>query len=466
MPERQLVESAASARLFDEYAIDTLFTALTNLPDPDETLQKAGIHRSQLRSLLHDDEIMAAVETRRDALVSTAWRLEPYEGKPSEFVWDQLSHHMQTIIEGCFNARLYGYSVMETVYERQPGRIAIQSISEKPLEWFQPTRAGGLLYRGPIGGHWEEVDVNAKFLLTRASPTYRNPCGQSLLSRLYWAWYFRHNAWRFWMQFLERFGEPLITGQAQDPGKFVEAVQGLGIENVIATSESGSINAHYHSSPGEFERVEQALGRRVQKLVLGQTLTSEVAGGGSYAAAKVHDMVREDKRNSDIRLVAPTIQRLVDALWFLNRFPGPPPVFIMEDGKGLEADRAERDTKLSGLGVRFTKQYFLDRYDLEEEDFDVRDPVAPVPLGARKTVKLALTQDQQDAEALADLAISEAGEPIDPELIRDAVLAARDENDLRDRLAVLLGHESAQYTLALQRALAAADVLGYLQESR
>jgi hypothetical protein len=92
--------------------------------------------------------------------------------------------------------------------------------------------------------------------------------------------------------------------------------------------------------------------------VLGQTLTSSIGkGGGSFAAAKVHNEVREDKRRADVRMISGTGQRLVDALWELNGFPGEPPEFCMQDDVGLEQERADRDAVLVDLGVRFTPEY-------------------------------------------------------------------------------------------------------------
>lgn len=87
--------------------------------------------------------------------------------------------------------------------------------------------------------------------------------------------------------------------------------------------------------------------KRIQKVILGQTLTTDIAGSGSYAAAKVQDDVREDRLRADVRLIAATVQRLVAALWALNRFPGEAPTFVMEAGEGLSVERADRDLKLA-----------------------------------------------------------------------------------------------------------------------
>ena len=82
---------------------------------------------------------------------------------------------------------------------------------------------------------------------------------------------------------------------------------------------------------------ETASIRRIQKVILGQTLTSGTDGGsGNRALGGVHNDVRIDKRNSDIQLVTPTVQAMVDALLVWNGYAPGDVVFSMSDGKGLE----------------------------------------------------------------------------------------------------------------------------------
>ena len=56
----------------------------------------------------------------------------------------------------------------------------------------------------------------------------------------------------------------------------------------------------------------------------------------------------------------------------------------------------------------------------------------------------------------------DGSEPIPPELVRAAVLAARDEADLRERLAALVPQADPRFQQALERASYAAAVLGYV----
>jgi len=472
----------ASATLFTDVALEQVVNSLARLPDPDLVLAQQGLGRQELRKLETDDEISAALETRREAVIATPWRLEPYDSEPAEWLWEVLAPHMEGLLRGAWTAIPYGYSVLEAVYAKGP-RIGLARIEEKPMEWFEPRRDGSLWYSPTDGRPALQVDATQKFFVTRRMPNYRNPYGEALLSRVYWPWFFRYNGWRFWMRFLERFADPLLLGQVIDPSAFVAAMQGLGLSAVVGVGTDETISAVTAGGAGEFDKVEMALGRRIQKLILGQTLTSEVGDKGSYAAAQVHNEVREDKRRADIRLVTGTVQHLCNALWAINQLPGLPPTFVMQDDTGLEVARAQRDAALVQAGVlTLTEQYLMDRFDFEPGDFVAgaapKPPGSPVaglaaapsqsgiqgPAGVMLATSKPqrFTQDQAAVEVLVDAALAQAASPIPAAKLRAAILAASDPDDLVERLAALYGGEdAAEFQDLMGRALYAADILGF-----
>jgi len=114
------------------------------------------------------------------------------------------------------------------------------------------------------------------------------------------------------MQFVERYGDPLITGKVNSPQDFVKAAQENGFASVLAVGPDESLGVAAPTGGDGHQRLIAELDRRIQKVILGQTLTTSVDGKGSYAAAKVHDQVRQDKRLADLRLVRRTVQQVVD----------------------------------------------------------------------------------------------------------------------------------------------------------
>ena len=122
----------------------------------------------------------------------------------------------------------------------------------------------------------------------------------------------------------------------------------------------------------DFVKAFVAMSKSIQKLILGQTLTSDVGSTGSYAAAKVHQQVQETKRNADIRMVTKAVQSLIVNLCSLNGITNVPD-FVMADDTGLELERAQRDKIHFDLGMRHTPEYFMDRYDYREGDFEMAE---------------------------------------------------------------------------------------------
>lgn len=490
------------ARLFEEEAMDSLVQLLTRLPDPDEVLRKAGVPRHRLSALLFDDEISQACETRLDALLTVPAHVYRAEGEKaadkSVELLTLLEPHLETIQSAAWQARLYGYSVMEAVYDNQrpDGLLGLKFIGEKPMEWFEPKNDGTLAYfpsDGSGGGTGIIVDQEYKFFMTRCKATYRNPYGEALLSRLYWAWYFRSNGWKFWGKFLERFGTPLLVGKSTEPAKMVQALLLAHSNAVIGIGRDDSVEAvgvPAGNSGQTFEIFEQAAIRRIQKVVLGQTLSSGTDGGsGNRALGQVHDAVRMDKRDSDVSLTQPTVQRVIDALCKINGWGKH--IIEFADSTGLAKDRSERDKNLYAVGVRFTPGYITSNYDLDTEDFTLTSGASQADGGAtpplsqsdaaanqqsaslrvagRASVsfskgKRRFTKHQQQVEDLADVVQEPELQPLDPAKVRQAVLAATSPEDLSERLFALIGDDVSQpeFQAALEQALFAADVLGYV----
>jgi hypothetical protein len=366
-PQRRFLQS--------EVAISRILTYLTSIPDPDLLLQKAGISRYQLRQLELDDEVCQAKDTRVEAVVSAPWRLEPNQTRVGKLLTSLIEPHVETLKRGVMDARFYGYSVLEIIYQKVAKGIGLDRLSIKPIQWFEPQRDGSLVFFPDDGsGGMEGIPCNPiKFLLTTCNASYENPFGEAILSRLWFPVTWRREGWGLWLQFLETFGEPIILGAVANYEEFVEAMTAQGVRSTVAwqsVTGDDKIETITASTPGEFERLENAILKRVQKLILGQTLTSDIGSHGSYAVAAIHNEVRNDKRRADLRMVQAAGQKLVNNLALINGID--PPRFVMADDAGLEMTRAQRDSVLIGVlqnsGLQLTREYFLRSYDYSEDD--------------------------------------------------------------------------------------------------
>ncbi|MDH0562197.1 phage portal protein family protein [Acinetobacter courvalinii] len=462
----------SSGSLFQQNAVSMLYS-LGKQPDIDEVLRKAGVSRHRLKILLDDDEIAQAVETRIDALLATPFRIEPSDTPEALLLMQELKEWFTEISTGAINALFFGYSVQEAVYELKPeGHIGLQWIGEKPMQWFEPKNDGRLIYRPEGTGQEMVVDQKLKFFLTRRKATYEQPYGKALLATLYWLNFFKQNGFKFWAKFLERFGTPILLGKCKnsetnDMNQALLNAHAQSVLSIDADDDVQVLTAGANGTAGtSFETFNNVLIRQIQKVILGQTLTSGTDGTGSRALGQVHENVRKDKLNADVRLVTPTIQAIVNALCTLNNW-AKHEVFLGEKTKQLNAEQAERDVKLKNAGANLTQQYFTREYGLQ--DGDVAEPqqgqpeqrfkaLPNRPFSFAASVK-NLTQEQQELDELAGPKMQLFSDAI----IKDLITNSTGIEDLRAKLFDLASDaDTTQFNELMDRALFAADVLGYI----
>lgn len=464
-------KALSNGHLYSQEAVSQFYKASKQI-DLDETLRKAGIQRHRLAILLDDDEISQAVETRIDALLATPFRFEPSDTPEAILLMKEVKEWFAEIATGSINALLFGYSVQEMVYNQDSDYTGIQWVGEKPMEWFEPKNDGRLIYRPEGTGQEYEVDQVFKFFMTRRKSTYKQPYGKALLTVVYWLDFFRKNGFKFWAKFLERFGTPILLGKCKDsdPTEMNQALLNAHAQSVIsidAEDEVGILAASSGNAGASFETFNNTIIRQIQKVILGQTLTSGTDGTGSRALGEVHENVRKDKLNADIRLVTPTFQAIVDALCALNGW-AKHEIILGEKSKQLNRDQAERDVQLKNAGAVFTTQYFIREYGLQEGDLAESLPsqtpqpqfkaIPSKPFSFASTVN-KLSAEQQELDELAE----QDFKLFSDKDMKDLILNSNSIEELQTSLfAIAKNADKSQFNEVLDRALFAADILGYV----
>ena len=193
-----------------------------------------------------------------------------------------------------------------------------------------------------------------KFILLQNRPTYQNPYGVKLFSKVYWPVTFKRNGVRWWTQFLEKFGSPFIYekfskgASSEDKDDLLSALENM-ISNSVAVGPDDSYveikgDAIRSQSGKVHESFYDAQNAEVAKAILGQTLTSDIKGYGSRAAAEVHYQVKADIAHADQRLVAEAFNKLFALVTLFNFGDSVlAPRFVFAQMENLHKDRAERD---------------------------------------------------------------------------------------------------------------------------
>jgi phage gp29-like protein len=235
-----------------------------------------------------------------------------------------------------------------------------------------------------------------KFIVHAAKAKAGLPVRGGIARAAGWAYLFKNYVLKDWMTFAEIFGQPLRLGKYSpgateaDKQALLSAVANIGTDAAAIIPESMLIEFVETRGAGGaevYERFCEYLDKQVSKAVLGQTLTTETPrdGGGSRAAAQVHDAVRRDIMESDARRLGATLTRdLVRPIVDLNLGPQRryPRIAL-----GLSADNdvklfADMVAELADRGLRVGQRAVLRRLGLPEPAAD--EPLLEPAAAARR----------------------------------------------------------------------------------
>jgi len=130
-----------------------------------------------------------------------------------------------------------------------------------------------------------------------------------------------------------------------------------------------------------YEKLVRYMDEQISEVVLGETgTTNQNTAGGSRARDEVGNEVRLETAKADADALCECLNNTL-VKWIIElNMPGAPVPQLWRDFEEDEdlAQKADRDTKLGQAGVKFKKSYFVREYNLQEDDFDLAEPSAPI----------------------------------------------------------------------------------------
>jgi len=367
------------------------FYSLANiLPDPDIVLRKQGKDVRIYKELLCDSHVFACVQSRKAGVLSLDWDINRGLDKDenAELIYNLLKKlDIQKLISDILDSTQFGFQPLEIMWKRdKSGHILPEKIVSKPPEWFCFDDDNNLKFRTKEN-YFGELLPEKKFLLAQNNPSYNNPYGERTLSRVFWSVTFKKGGLKFWVVFTEKYGMPHLIGKhprgasKEETNTLADMLEEMVQDAIAVIPDDSSVEiqeANKSSSAEIYEKLIDKMNSEISKAILGQTLTTEMGATGSYAAANTHMQVRQDIIDADKKLVESVINQLIQWIYELNFSTNEIPVFEMFAPEDVDLVLAQRDKILSDTGVKFTKEYFIKNYGLEDEDFDIREDVLPV----------------------------------------------------------------------------------------
>ena len=287
-----------------------------------------------------------------------------------------------------------GVSLQEIIWKMDDG-----SISPSSSYWVHPQFWGfdhdgiELKLKNVEGMGWRGyVDIpDQKFLIGRYKTRSGNmfSYGFTRLLAFWWSGMIFGRKWL--MQYAQIFGIPLRLGKygknmtdadqdnlevwLRDLGAAGYAMIPEGADiTIIEASKNGTDNPQYH--------LIDIADKICDILILGQTLTTDVADSGSRALGDVHAGVRQDNLKDACDWAAETINdQLVPTLIGLNFGNTDDLPFIQAKFESAEdpMQMAQRDQILSSMGMRLPEDQMYERHKIRRPDDD-EDVLTPPSL--------------------------------------------------------------------------------------
>ncbi|NPA72685.1 MAG: DUF935 domain-containing protein [Gammaproteobacteria bacterium] len=276
-----------------------------------------------------DGHLFAEMQKRKLALTTVKWQIEPpynaniVEKKAAEVLTERLANiDMAEVILDMSDGILKGYSAQTIKWqlvEKMQMPIAIEHV---PASWFttanddrnklqliDDTGQGQALWAGGWIMHHH-----------KSKSGYLGRSG--LVRTLAWPYLFKNYSLRDLAEFLEIYGLPLRLGKypsgatEQEKGRLLQAVVEIGhnAAGIIPESMTLDFKEAAKGQADPFLAMVAWAEKTVSKAILGATLTSQADGTSSTnALGNVHNEVRHDIRDADLRQIANTLTR--DLLW-------------------------------------------------------------------------------------------------------------------------------------------------------
>ena len=448
--------------------------------------------------IARDDQVKTCRQQRELALIAKEWAVEPgdssrkakkaaerLEALLNRLEWDQKTQKM-------LGAVLYGYSVAEVMWATDGAEITIDDIKVKNRKRFGFLPSGELRLRTISNQMDGEALPPGKFwAFSCGADDDDEPYGLGLGHHLYWPVFFKKNGLKFWLTFLEKFGQPTAVGKypagASDPEKtrLLQALSAIQSSTAIRIPEGMAIELleATRSGTADYTALYDRMNAAISKVYLGHSAGADsTAGklGGEDNAGEV----REDLIKADADLICGSFNRTV-ARWltYYNDGPdvAPPKVWRKtEPPEDLQA-AASKDKTLFDMGFKPTIKYITDTYgDGYEEKPNTTDagvgpamtsdglPIAPKATGQADAPAQFAEGDNADidptsSDSQTDRMAIEAGQSVKAMVDEIAAFAEQAESleALRDKLLTSYGDlESDKLTNVMAMGFAAAELSG------
>jgi phage gp29-like protein len=340
------------------------------------------------QDLARDGHAGAVLRKRRNAVVAREYQVEPGGEAPADVLAAELVKaalkriRFDRACRGLLGAVLTGISVAEIMWE-----AAEIEVDGTRRTWIVPAdirvrnprrfafHRDGSLRLLTRENRTQGIPVpDRKFILVRYwAEENEDAYGRGLGYDLFWPVFFKRNGVALWNALLEKHGQPFVYAEYPngtsdgDVDRLVTMIQGIARGAGVAVPSGTLIKMLEISKTGTADmhkELVQAMNAEISKIVLGETLTTEMGQNGARAASETHNDVRTELADADADMLS---EELNESLlrWIVElNLPGAaqPMVWRKAPEEPDLVASATLDEKLFKVGYEPTEELVLERY--------------------------------------------------------------------------------------------------------
>lgn len=350
--------------------------------------------------IARDDQVKTCRQQRELALIAKEWCVEPADNtRKAKLAADRLKSVLDRIAwddktQKMLAAVLYGFAVAEVMWATDGTEITIDTIKVRNRSRFGFLPSGELRMMTQQQMAKGEALPPAKFWAFACGADHDDePYGIGLGHYLYWPVFFKRNGIKFWLYFLEKFGQPTALGKypvnasTDEKKRLLQALSAIQTDSAIRIPEGMSVELleAARSGTADYTALIDRMNAAISKIYIGHSGGADSTPGKLGGEDNAGD-VRDDLVKADADLICGSFNQSVAKWLTAYNDPGAPvprvwrKVAEEEDLKAL----ADTDKVIFDMGYRPTLKYVNATYAGEyEENTTVRaGDVGPANKGA------------------------------------------------------------------------------------
>lgn len=361
------------------------YYSTTLRPQDDTIIQRGGGKGIGLyREVLRDGRAYTVFQKRRRALIARSWTVTPaseaeVDKRAAAIVESQLQAlSFDRVALDLLGAQLMGFATSETIWDRDGNEIVarqIRTIKQERIVFDLDWEPRLLTLESMLDG----IKLPPrKFIVHRFEDDGSDPYGRGLGSIIFWHVLFKREGVAFWLKALERFAVPLpvakypfgsLPGEQQ---KLLDALSSAVVSGALVVPSGTEIDFAKGMISGNMRQEDwcRYWDEQTAETILGETLTTNLNGNGSRAAAEVHKGVKDELIDGDADELAGTLNgSLVEWITAYNVPDAAPPTLAWERPQNLVAEETAKKAKADRQ-----KQELENFFMLKAEGFEPDKP--------------------------------------------------------------------------------------------